>query len=232
MNNTSTYIRLLKEVLEHPADDNTHGISHELIGAHAYFDYAGKIAGVSDSYVQHEFEWYESQDLCIKGHAGIENNPIWKKCASSDGHVNSNYGWCVFSADNGSQFDYAVRSLINDRSTKQAVMIYTRPSIHVEACDNIHACYDMICTCYTNTFIRNGHLVHNVHMRSNDIWSGLRYDLLWQQYVVRAIKRKLVEHSVKDFAMLEHGYINWFADSLHIYERDLEKIENFLKVYV
>ena len=33
-----------------------------------------------------------------------EKAKIWKQVASTDNLVNSNYGWCIFSIENGEQY--------------------------------------------------------------------------------------------------------------------------------
>ena len=53
-------------------------------------------------------------------------------------------------------------------------------------------------------------------MRSNDIWFGLRNDLAWQQEVQKRLVARLNEGGVK----CEEGDIVWFADSLHLYDRN------------
>lgn len=229
MNNTSIYKQILYTVLcTEPLPANSRLVHNELIDANVTFMPDQIIEGTSESYIKHELEWYLSQDLCIKGHEGIENNKVWQSCASRLGFVNSNYGWCIFSDQNGNQFEYAVRSLCRDLFTKQAVMIYTRPSIHKECCDAVHANYDMICTCYTNTMVRDNKLIHIVHMRSNDVWRGLKNDLAWQQYVQNRILDKCREYAPDKFRNVQLGPIHWHADSLHIYEGDIHTVKKYL----
>lgn len=225
--NTAVYIDTLKKCLAKPCEKNSHGISHELLGKKIVFGPYKHIDGTSEEYVNHELKWYDSLDLCIKTHEGIESNKIWKACATDDGFVNSNYGWCIYSEENHSQFDECVKAILKDLMTKQACMYYTRPSIHKESCDGVHANYDMICTCYTSSLLRNGELVHHVHMRSNDIWYGLRNDLAWQQQVQVRLVHALIKNGVNCSA----GDIVWFADSLHLYERNYDDVIKFLEKY-
>lgn len=225
LNNTTVYKNVLKEILAHPCSENEHDISHELIGVQIKFNPSEIIQGSSKSYIEHELMWYDSMDLNIQGHDGIEDNPIWVGCATKEGNVNSNYGWCIYHDDNYNQFNRAAREIINDHDTKRAVMIYSRPSIHIEQNDHIHARRDMICTIYTNTFLRNGELIHLVHMRSNDAWHGLRNDLAWQQTVLSRLVSKLNNNGVPCKA----GTIIWNADSLHIYRSSLNKISKYLE---
>lgn len=198
--------------------------SHEWIDAHLTFDpFDDVIHGTSAQYVKHELDWYLSQDLSIIGHAGIENNPIWKQCAAPNGNVNSNYGWCILSDNNFNQYNHAISALLNNPSTRQSCCYYTRPSIHNECADDVHAHYDMTCTIYTQHFIRNDVLIYIVSMRSNDAWHGLRNDLEWHKYVYN-----MMYTALKDKYPVKPGSIHWNAGSLHLYDRDLSKVDQFL----
>lgn len=228
--NDKQYLDTLRMLLD---ECRTEGSQHatgsrvvaEICGYMKEFSPDGHITGTNEKYVKHELEWYLSEDLRIKGHAGIGSNKVWQQCATEDGHVNSNYGWCLFSQENGMQFSHALEELHNNPKSRQAVMIYTRPSIHKEKDDYIHARYDMLCTMYTQLLVRDGKLNMHVHMRSNDVWTGLRNDLAWQQYVYSMALEKL---DTLFFPRLKKGRILWMADSLHMYERNLKDCEKWL----
>ncbi|MBD5398509.1 hypothetical protein HDR60_03310 [bacterium] len=225
--NTSIYIDTLKKCLAKPCEENSHGISHELLGKKIVFRPFHHIDGTSEEYVNNELKWYDSKDLCIKCHKGIATNKVWQSCATDDGFVNSNYGWCIYSKENYGQFYECVNAIVNDLMTKQACMYYTRPSIHKEHNDGVHAKRDMICTCYTSSLLRFGKLEHHVHMRSNDIWYGLRNDLAWQQEVQVRLIEALHVRDIRCSA----GSIVWFADSLHLYKRNYDNVMKFLEKY-
>ena len=224
MTNTETYKHILSEMFENKAEENKAQIAYETIGFQVVFNSDEHIDGSSESYIKHELEWYQSQDLYIKGHPGIENNKVWKYCATEDGRVNSNYGWCIFSEDNHKQFKHVVDAIIADNNTKQAVMYYTRPTIHEQWNDGVHANRDMICTCYVSYLLRKGKVCACVHMRSNDVWYGLRNDLAWQQWVLKLVVEELNHKGVKCTA----GKIVWNADSLHLYSRNVDEAKEWL----
>lgn len=225
--NTDKYVDLLNQCLATPCAENKHGICGELLGVQKRFAALEHIMGSSENYIEHELDWYKSLDLCIFNHDGIRNNKVWQSCATKDGHVNSNYGWCIWSKDNYEQFKHARDSIIDDNMTKQAVMIYSRPSIVDEWNDGVHANHDMICTIYTSFLLRDGKLHHHVHMRSNDIWYGLRNDLAWQQHVQRVMVNELIVAGIK----CTYGDIVWNADSLHLYERNKKEAQLFVRDY-
>lgn len=225
--NTSVYCELLNDCLNHPCSYETNGIVYELLGTRSYFKADELIEGTNTKYVEHEIEWYDTLDRNIKNHEGIEENKIWKSCAADDGSINSNYGWCIYSDDNCNQYRNAVDRLVKDKDTKKAIMVYTRPSIQTECNDGVHAKNDMICTCYTSTMIRDNLLWHLVHMRSNDIWYGLRNDLAWQQEVQKRMHAELKGQ----YHNLTLGPIVWFADSMHLYKRNVDNAKDMLKYY-
>lgn len=179
-------------------------------------------------YVAKELDWYLSQDLCIKGHPGIESNKIWQSCATSRGYINSNYGTLVFKPDElgMSQYDYCKSALMDNKFTRQALMIYTRPSIHRESCDGEHADYDFICTTHVQVFITNDNkLDYIVNMRSNDAIFGLQNDYCWHHYVYH----KLLSEMQVDYPELDVGHIYWNAGSMHVYERHYDLLKYIVK---
>ena len=222
--NSVAYRHLLNNILKYKADENSHGIEYELLNAKQSFDVDSYIDCAITKYIEAELDWYLSQDLCIAGHKLIETNKVWSNICSDGRIVNSNYGWCIFSKANGNQYENVVKHLMDDKSTKHACMYYTRPAIHREYNDNKHAKYDMICTIYTNHFIRHNKLFTTVHMRSSDAWNGVRNDHAWHIYVYNKLYAKLTTK----YADLKKGNITFIADSMHIYKRDVDKVYKYL----
>lgn len=191
-------------------------------------------------YVENELRWYLSMDRQIHGHEGIETNPIWSKICSDSGRVNSNYGWCVFSPENGygggigeglSQYDFALRQLKEKPDGRQSVIFYSRPAMQWEWNDNVNAKSDFTCTFQTQHFIRNNHLDYIVYMRSNDAIRGLHCgDLPWHAYVYNRIINDL--NDVNGLNTILSGRILWNAGSLHIYERDFELLTNIVEEWL
>ena len=49
-------------------------------------------------YIEKEIEWYNSMSLNVND---LKDTPkIWKEVADDSGKINSNYGCCIYSADN------------------------------------------------------------------------------------------------------------------------------------
>lgn len=174
------------------------------------------------SYLEKEHEWYMSQDLSIKG--WMDDIKIWQFCASKDDkqEINSNYGWCVFSEANGNQYENCLKKLQADPNSREAMLIYTRPSIHHDAVEN--GKHDFICTNYSHFFIRNNRLEMIHSQRSLDFCTGAPFDYAWSCFVYQMLYEEL-RHTYPD---LKVGLIHWHIDSGHIYERS----EHLLKKYL
>lgn len=190
------------------------------------FIYIDKTFQTPKKYVRQELDWYKSMDLSIIGHEGIEDNPTWQSCCSKDDKklINSNYGWCVFSEENGSQYDNCLEVLKKDKTTRNAIIVYNRPSIYKDyKKDGKH---DMICTFYSHFFIRKNKLYMIHKMRSNDIRYGfICSDLAWNCFVYQ----NMYEDLKKTYPDLETGTIMWSSDSMHIYSRHYQDVINWEK---
>ena len=193
---------------------------------YAPYIYIDKNFQTPKKYVKAELDWYKSMDLSIISHEGIESNPTWQSCCTKDEkkEVNSNYGWCVFSEENGSQYDNCLEVLKKDKTTRNAIIMYNRPEIYKDyKRDGMH---DMICTFMSHFFIRNNRLYMIHNMRSNDIRYGfICSDLAWNCFVYQ----NMYEDLKSTYPDLEVGTIIWTSDSMHLYSRHFEDLKNFVE---
>jgi len=83
-----------------------------------------------EKYAEKELKWYDSCDPNIKG--WVDDIEIWKRCADRNGYVNSNYGYLIYDKNNFEQHKNCLRSLKNNKYSRQAIMIYNRPSMHYD----------------------------------------------------------------------------------------------------
>ena len=178
-------------------------------------------------YFKKELEWYKSESLNVHDIPG--GAPVmWKMCADELGYINSNYGWMIWSKDNNYQFDNCANKLINDTHTREACMIYNRPSMQEEYCKN--GMHDFCCTYAVQCFLNEDedniyHLKYIVYMRSNDAVFGFDNDALWHQEVQKLLAEKLSE-SLKRKIICDN--LIWNAGSLHVYERHFKYLEELL----
>ncbi len=174
------------------------------------------IRKTNKEYVEKEYNWYASQSLSIKGY--VDDVKIWNSCCTKDEYkiVNSNYGYLVYSKENGNQFENCLKTLKADKFSRNAIIVYQRPSIYDEYTRN--GMHDMICTFYSHFFIRNNKLEMTHCMRSNDAIFGLLNDLPWSCAVYQDMYNQLLE----TYPDLQRGTITWIDDSLHVYERHFD----------
>lgn len=199
--------------------EGKYGKTVEIQNAHFLVDKDWIIREPNYDYAKREIEWYESQSLFVKDIPG-QTPKIWELCADKDGKINSNYGWCVFSKENGNQFDHCVKRLLDDPHTREACMIYTRPSMQVDCTAN--GMHDFMCTYATQVFLNEVRddvkvyqLDYSVFMRSNDAVFGYTLDAIWAMHV----QSKLVDELNRQGLNVIKGDIIWNAGSLHVYER-------------
>lgn len=175
------------------------------------------IFGLPDEdYIKRELMWYTSESLNINT---IPGGPpkIWCDVADNNGNINSNYGWCIYSAHNYKQMNHVYNELKKNPNSRRAIMIYNRPSMWEDY--NKNGMSDFMCTNAVQYLIRDNRLHAIVQMRSNDVVYGYRNDYAWQQCVLETLAMMLG---------CEFGVIHWNAGSLHLYERDFFRVEAWI----
>lgn len=194
--------------------DKTGVITVEILNASFIADQPAIFGTVNEEYVARELEWYKSMSLNVND---IPGGPpaIWKMVATPNGFINSNYGWCIYSKENGFQYDNVVKQLKANPDSRRATMIYNRPSMHIDY--NKDGMSDFMCTNSVQYLIRDGKVNALVYMRSNDAVFGYKNDFAWQEYVLKC---------VCDDLNLPMGSIYWNVASLHVYSRHFHLIEN------
>lgn len=177
---------------------------------------------LNEKYIEKELNWYKSKSLSIYD---IEEPipEIWKQVADKNGFINSNYGWCIWSEENGYQYNNVLIELMQHKYSRRAEMIYTRPSMWEDYDRDGRS--DFMCTEAVQYMIRNDELHAVVKMRSNDIIFGYRNDFAWQDYVLNQLLNDMNSYYEEhNETKLKKGKIFWCAGSLHIYERHFNLI--------
>lgn len=203
--------------------EGKYGKTVEIQNVHFLADRDWIIREPNYDYAKREIEWYESQSLYVKDIPG-EVPKIWQACADRDGKINSNYGWCILSDENCNQFDHCVKRLLDDPYTREACMIYTRPSMQIDC--NTNGMHDFMCTYSVQVFLNETDndkykLDYTVFMRSNDAVFGYTSDIVWHRYVQSKMVNELKRYDRDVIA----GDIIWNAASLHVYERHFKYLE-------
>lgn len=205
--------------------DKTGVTTVEIINASFVADEASIFGTVNEEYVAREKEWYRSQSLNVND---IPGGPpqIWQMVADKDGFINSNYGWCIYSEENGYQFTKVVDELLASPLSRRATMIYNRPSMHVDY--NKNGMSDFMCTYSTQYYLRDGKLHASVFMRSNDAVFGYKNDYAWQRYVQEEVLGAINGRKGTVYGL---GDLHWNAGSLHVYERHFKFIEELYDTF-
>ena len=207
----------------------------EIIGSSFVVDEDEIFEGTrNQDYIDAEIKWYNSCSRKVDDLAKIYGKrvQIWDNIADSTGEVNSNYGWCIYSAERGYQYFNAVKALVTNKLSRQATMIYQHPDMHRIAGK------DFTCTNAVHYYLRphdmwddHYYLDTVVQMRSNDAIFGFNNDVAWQKEVVKNICNDLywgfqdTGHYVHDPINVVPGNMVWQASSLHIYERHFKYLE-------
>lgn len=136
----------------------------------------------------------------------------WNDLSDDGIHANSAYGYRIFERFGFDQWEHIRDMLMKDPNTRQAV-------IHIKDASNCPT-KDVPCTVYLQFLLRNKRLNLSVHMRSNDIWMGVPYDMFsfcaLQMLMAMEIDVKVGEYT-------------HYAGSLHMYERDYLASEENIK---
>jgi thymidylate synthase len=201
-----------------------------IIGASFEVDEDEIFGEVNPDYVDAEIMWYESKSTKVKDLFRLYGKEvkIWKEISSRDGEVNSNYGHLVYSYENGDQYNNVVKKLCQHSSTRQASMIYQRPSMHSDW--NRDGMMDFTCTNAVTYYIENSRLHAVVQMRSNDVVFGFNNDYAWQCHVWTKLINEV--NYIRDkigLPKLYLGKMTWQVQNLHMYARHFPLIEEYIK---
>lgn len=167
------------------------------------------IRNVSLSYMCGELLWYingsNSKDFIGKF------GKLWNDISDDGITNNSAYGYIIKYKHGFNQIEKIIELLKVDKNSRRAVININIPNI------NVIETKDEMCTIALQFLIRDNKLHCTVMMRSNDIWFGLPYDIIFfticQKYIADALG-------------LQYGTYTHFATSLHYYLKDEEKLIN------
>lgn len=121
------------------------------------------------------------------------------------------------------QIPRIIERIMQDSDTRQAVATIWDP-MYDGAGDvelNDYAPRDLPCTVYLSFRIRNNQLTMKTHMRSNDAWLGLPYDV---------IMFTTLQQTVASVLGMEAGPYVHHADSFHLYERNFTDAEQVVAI--
>jgi len=161
-------------------------------------------------YAYIELSWYISGKTSIRVNPLIEK--IWTKFSDDGINVNSAYGYYFFKQKTptlSTQWDWIVDELKNDPDSRRCVF-------NINNISHKYNTKDMPCTLTCQVMVRDDKLIWITNMRSNDIYYGFRNDI----YCFTEIQKRLAVE-----LNLEAGLYYHNAASLHLYEKEYEKVK-------
>lgn len=167
-------------------------------------------------YLLGEFLWYLNGSFNPTFINKFTN--FWSTLTDENNQVNSNYGQIILQ----DQFVFAYNTLVKDKYSRQAIMNINAPK-HQEKPTK-----DFPCTLNVLFYIRGEELNMRVHMRSQDIFYGLQYDVPWYSFVHQNMYLLLKEI----YPNLRLGKYYHQMDNVHYYERHFDLVKQIKKEHV
>lgn len=135
---------------------------------------------------------------------------MWNRITDDGVTNNSAYGYLIQKKHGFNQFIKIIKLLQKDPNSRRAVININTPN------ENVIETKDEPCTISLQFFVRDNKVDLTTVMRSNDIWFGLTFDIIYFTEL---------QKWVADTLGYEYGTYTHFAGSFHTYERDYEKIK-------
>ncbi len=170
------------------------------------------IRNISKSYICGELLWYalgRNDVNFINKFAGL-----WGRISDDGVTSYSAYGDIVFKRHGFNQVEKIIQLLWNDPESRRAVINFNVPN------ENVIETKDEICTIALQFIIRDGKLNCTGVMRSNDVWYGLPYDVIFFTELTKYIAKRL---------NVEVGTYTHLVISLHAYKRNYKDIVSTAK---
>lgn len=169
------------------------------------------IRDISQTYLFGELLWYFTGRNSVDFIGAFGS--MWKKISDDGKTSNSAYGYIMKEKHGFNQVDTVIELLRKDPNSRKAVINLNVP--HLEVLNT----KDEPCTIALQFIIRGGKLHCTGMMRSNDIWFGFPYDVVFFTELQKYIADKL---------KVKYGTYTHFAISLHMYDKDEEKIRKII----
>ena len=155
-------------------------------------------------YTLGELQWYFSGSNKVSDIAPYAK--MWKDLSDDGETVNSAYGYRIFHQFGFDQLEYCINKLKSNKYDRQAV-------IHIKDASN-KPTKDTPCTCLIQFTCYQGRLNAHVYMRSNDIWLGLPYDVVFFTCLQQIVAERVG---------LPMGTYYHTVGDLHLYEKHWNK---------
>lgn len=206
------YLTVLKDLVRAPKVGNTQELLDVKLVLTDITKNIVSVRGISPSYLCGELLWY------FNGMNSTEFisrfSKFWEHISDNGKTANSAYGYLMQTAFGFDQIKTVIRLLKHDPNSRRAVINLNTPR------QTVITTKDEPCTIALQFRIRKGKLDCTAMMRSNDVWFGTPYDIAFFTELQKYIAQQLG---------VEYGWYTHFATSLHMYDKDRDKILNILE---
>ncbi len=206
------YLNLCKDLYtEGKKVGNTRELSNVTITLNNIEENVVGIRNISASYLFGEWLWYFTARNNTKFISKFGS--MWEKLSDDGITNNSAYGYIMMQKFGFDQIAKVIELLKADPNSRRAVINLNTPN------QRVIETKDEPCTIALQFRIRNNKLYCTTMMRSNDIWFGLPYDIAFFTEL---------QMFIADALGIEYGSYTHFDVSLHVYEKDIPKIQNIV----
>jgi thymidylate synthase len=151
--------------------------------------------------------------------------PSMKNYSNDNKTLNSGYGKKIFNNSRVNQFEYAYNKLVQDKNTRQSVILIRGIEDTIDDIKLDFKSKDIPCTFYLHFQIIKNKLFCTISMRSQDLFVGACYDFfcfsMLHEYMLLNLKNKY-----KD---LQLGSLIIHQDNLHIYSKWYDVARNIIE---
>lgn len=206
------YLQLLRELVElGKRVNNTRELNNECITLENIDNNIVSVRNISDVYMMAELIWYFNGREDVKFIGSFAS--LWNNISDDGLTSNSAYGACIKTRYGFDQVEKIIKLLKKDPESRRAVINLNVPN------EFVIETKDELCTIALQFLLRDGKLNCTGMMRSNDIWFGFPYDVIFftelQKYIAARLKVKT-------------GTYTHFVTSMHLYDRDYDKVIKIL----
>lgn len=207
----SAYYSMCERLLIAPHVGNTKELLNVKIQIEDVSNAIVSIRDISVEYLFGELLWYFSMRHDLKFISKFSS--FWNHLSDDGETCNSAYGYIIFKKHGFDQLRKVIDLLRKDPTSRRAVINLNVPN------ERVIETKDEPCTVSIQFLLRDNKVHCTVYMRSNDIWFGFPYDVVFFTELQRIVAMNLEA---------EIGIYTHLAGSLHMYDRDEEKIKEIV----
>lgn len=201
------YLTVCKDLLKAPKVGNTRERNNVKLVLKDIDKNIVSVRDLSPSYLAGELLWYFNGDNSLEF---INNfSKFWSHISDDGETCNSAYGYLMQVKHGFNQIEKVIEILEADPLSRRAKINLNVPNPYVKET------LDEPCTMSLHFMVRKNKLDCTVVMRSNDIWFGFPYDVAFFTTLQKYVALRLG---------VDYGWYTHFAVSLHMYDKDAEKI--------